>query len=68
MKKEDCIGCKEHFQYTNEIYRRFKEDIVCPCSICLIKVMCTRGCDLYTEHMDKIIEIEKGLDYEKRRM
>jgi hypothetical protein len=51
--KEECKGCT----ILDEAYSClwFHEDISqCPCSVCLIKVICRRPCDLLDKHISKI--------------
>lgn len=51
MKRKDCEGCviidKNNCSW-------FEESLTCPCSICLIKVMCTHTCDLLIRHQVKV--------------
>ncbi len=44
MKREDCEGCAT---LANGACPYFDENLVCPCSICLIKVMCDHMCSSF---------------------
>jgi hypothetical protein len=37
----DCIGCPE------DNYSCTEWSLMCPCTTCLVKVMCNDGCDIY---------------------
>jgi len=52
MHKEECEGC-----HTNEIDGDcpwFDETLICPCRKCLIKMMCSEGCELMDAYTAKI--------------
>lgn len=51
MKKEDCEGCNSH---GNKECMWFEKHSTCPCSTCLIKMMCLVPCDLLIKHINKI--------------
>ncbi len=53
MKEEDCIGCLDD----KELCRWFDKFLRCPCSICLIKMVCKHRCEAlieYSKVKDKI--------------
>jgi len=60
MKKEDC-SCKENCNMNSCMW--YRADLICPCSNCLIKMMCVEGCDAYNEYVKKVL----GLFYEYMR-
>lgn len=47
----DCEGCLD---LRNGSCNWFEETLICPCSICIIKVMCKNPCDLLDKHISKI--------------
>lgn len=60
MKKKDCEGCKKRAILGSENVCFFYNDknLICPCSICLVKIMCTTNiCDLFEEHRKRIEEM-----------
>ncbi len=51
MKIEDCEGCRTIKDRTSCGW--YHESLTCPCSICLIKVMCITQCDLLLNYINK---------------
>lgn len=51
---EDCEGCIIDPPYYTYTCTWFYKNEVCPCSICLIKVMCGTKCDLFESYQVKI--------------
>jgi len=48
----NCEGC---YMYKRCICDKHNDvDMVCPCSICLVKVVCNGSCDLYKKFIDKV--------------
>lgn len=45
MNNKNCEGCLSTIK-VDGICSLYKENIVCPCSICLIKVICVVNCEL----------------------
>ncbi len=58
--KDLCDGCRTDnidqctIKATNELYL-YKNK--CPCSVCLVKVMCKKGCLEFTNHVTTIRKI-----------
>lgn len=52
MNIEDCEGCGASI--IGDRCSCFDKRITCPCSTCLIKVMCKVGCNLLWDHLAKI--------------
>ena len=54
MKVEDCKGCViYHMRNRNTIMSGcpwFHEGMICPCTTCLVKVMCNRDCKKFAEY------------------
>ncbi len=46
IRKETCRGCKD---YTREECDLPNEKGDCPCTECLVKMMCDYGCDEFLE-------------------
>lgn len=63
MKIEDCEGCTI-IEYSECSW--FSETLICPCSICLVKVVCTDACDLLIDHSKRLNSLLKK--YEKDRL
>jgi hypothetical protein len=55
MKRKDCEGC-ETISY-GDLCPYFDKNLMCPCSICLVKSMCIDSCDLLEEHRKRIEEM-----------
>ena len=61
MKKANCKGCYSYENETCAILERMKRKdfntlSICPCSICLVKMTCIKGCPeykIYTERIEK---------------
>ncbi len=54
-----CDGCASASNpkkcgVTNEMVQRLTMDITCPCSDCLVKMMCQKGCKAYHVFWDKL--------------
>ena len=64
MKVEDCHGCMVDPSY---ICVWFNKDEVCPCSICLVKIMCRTSCDLFARYRVKIHDFKVTLKKERER-
>jgi hypothetical protein len=54
MNKKDCKGCMLNPAYTCVW---FNKNEVCPCSICLVKIMCGIKCDLFVKYQVKIHDL-----------
>jgi hypothetical protein len=56
---EGCLTYEEIYkQSCNFAYVRYDKDVlICPCSICLVKMVCIDACPLLKEHRNKIREI-----------
>lgn len=52
MNIEDCEGC--HTEHDECLW--FSKNLICPCSTCLVKVMCTNSCELLDNHIGLIKE------------
>jgi hypothetical protein len=52
MKKKDCEGCLTLDEEVEGDCPWYNEDLICPCSICLIKVMCSTYCNQMKEYID----------------
>ncbi len=44
MKRKNCVGCRGE---CSSWARRHGQ--TCPCGICLIKMMCSEGCEVWKE-------------------
>lgn len=69
MKIEDCDGCLIYKDLPDGTCRWFRKELTCPCSICLVKVMCTGSCQLMRDYIyehikQKVINIHKGVNYD----
>ena len=42
-----CGGCRKGYKYHDHIER---EDIYCPCGVCLVKVLCNTTCEDYSKY------------------
>ncbi len=48
VKEDVCYGCKVPKRYENEcLVRRKEQSIACPCTECIVKVMCVTTCSTY---------------------
>jgi len=47
MKKEDCEGCRS---YRGKCLW-YDDDLTCPCSICLVKMICIESCELLDDYI-----------------
>ena len=56
MKKKDCDGClvNKNNRLGHDGCKWLNTEIACPCSKCLIKVMCSNTCDLFYKHNIRI--------------
>jgi len=54
MNKGDCEGCAT---IANIICPWFRKDMNCPCSICLVKMICADMCSLLKKHTDIIYKL-----------
>ncbi len=55
MKMEDCEGCIIYNTWNSmSVCPWFHEGMICPCSICLVKVMCNRDCKNFGEYKRSI--------------
>ena len=55
MNIKDCEGCVMSvnvYHYVKCIW--FHKNLICPCSTCLVKVMCNDTCDLLEEHTERV--------------
>jgi hypothetical protein len=55
MNREDCEGCKDENK-DKDGCSWFNKTVICPCSTCLIKVMCTIPCGLFSRHIIETYE------------
>ena len=52
MKVEDCKGC---IIYSTDYKCYFiYKDMVCPCTTCLVKVMCNKNCKEFNKHKEDL--------------
>jgi hypothetical protein len=57
---EDCSGCKGACIGEHD-YRTFNGDLlICPCSTCIVKVICIDGCDAYSDFADIVDDDKSG--------
>lgn len=50
MNKEDCKGCIV-YERDLRFCSWFHKDLICPCSICLVKAMCEDMCEEITVYL-----------------
>lgn len=62
MKKKDCEGCLSINEDIddNDCCIWFNKGLICPCSICLVKVMCVCYCNPMKEYMKISIEEKRN--------
>jgi len=63
-----CKGCKTYNQMMNcsflpVIYKNTDRELICPCSICLIKMMCSKGCREMHVYTVTMTPIRDGLSF-----
>jgi len=72
FKKDDCIGCfREEYCITLHHIIYYRNIEMCPCSICIIKVVCVNNpCEKYNIFYRKVWEFymktfkkQRDLDY-----
>ncbi len=56
--KEECKGCKSN-DVEGCYNTPFEKHSICPCSICLIKGMCSVPCGEYIEHQNIVSDITR---------
>lgn len=56
MTKIDCEGCRTR---ANNYCMWFDEDLFCPCSVCLIKMMCLEACELLNKYITEIDNLRR---------
>lgn len=61
MKVSRCRGCKDYDPDSDEYCKSYCKGHNCPCSTCLIKMMCDNSCELYDEY-DNLIRREYRSD------
>ena len=58
MKIKDCEGCpirrSKDESWNSYNCPWFKKDMICPCSICLVKMMCSDRCSWFVRHQIKV--------------
>ena len=56
MEKEDCEGCYTHERYKkySDQYNSISKDLICPCSICLVKPVCDNSCEKLIKYEGKL--------------
>jgi hypothetical protein len=59
-EEEDCEGCRTK-NASGKTCSKFRFNLVCPCSICLIKIMCMEPCDIFDSYIEKIRNL-KGVN------
>ncbi len=52
MKKEDCEGCLTPDKDEEDNCIWYNKELICPCSICIIKVVCLTYCDPMKKYID----------------
>lgn len=67
-----CSGCYMYERHIEDpkTYIKcsiFKEGEVCPCSTCLVKMVCSNMCQLLSEYIAKLWLLRDG-GYETRRL
>lgn len=62
MITDNCEGCYTHITNGNLTCRYVVNDGTCPCSICIIKVMCHDGCKDFDDYVDMIRATEEEYD------
>lgn len=65
MNEEMCVGCKGSCVREHEYKTPIGTILTCPCSMCIIKVMCKSGCDAYSDYVE---EIDRFKHIEELRM
>ena len=60
----DCEGCRIR---NTDYCMWFEKDLNCPCSICLVKVMCVASCEPLEKHRIEIATLKGDLLYVKQR-
>ena len=62
MNEEMCKGCKGACIGEHEYETPLGKTLVCPCTICIVKMICKMGCDAYSDYADEIdqFELQKG--------
>ena len=66
MKIEDCEGCLT-LNPNGDKCMWFNKKLICPCSICLIKVMCSTDCKILKKYIDKVYNLKIG-EYNEQKI
>ena len=58
MKNKECRGC-EGYRSNYELctFGKYNKQELCPCTICLVKVMCKVWCRDYFEMRNEVVDI-----------
>lgn len=57
-EREECRGCCMQEQHsTSFLQGLITSDGICPCSICIIKVVCEEACEEYERFCDTVAAI-----------
>ena len=48
-----CDGCFMNYETCSLKNKKIIGDEICPCSICLVKMVCPDVCDLYLEFLER---------------
>jgi len=51
-KKKICKGCMSIIQFRTCTVEPIKNNKHCPCSLCLVKTMCSEPCEDFKKHAD----------------
>ena len=63
---QDCEGCATHYKVGGHTCSYSKSDPfyhVCPCTICIVKSMCTRTCEAYIMFQKQLKIDRRGPSY-----
>ena len=50
----NCKGCFMQDRHTSSFIRTLTDSDICPCSTCLVKVLCEETCEAYEAFCDSI--------------
>ena len=54
-----CVMAEYIYSYVECVW--FSKTLICPCSTCLVKVMCNDTCDLLEAHTERVENEKKRL-------
>jgi hypothetical protein len=57
-----CEGCNTNGPDNSCPWFKETIEIVCPCSICLVKVMCSGRCGLFIRHQIKVLDSDSVVE------